>query len=475
MSITPPGIRSELKSWKFVSLPPDRSLEQPPEILATIFKNIWNGSVLLPPSSHAYPWSLGHVCSRWRKVLWSLPSFWSNIDIQPFTHLHEKLDATRSIIRKNSVRQALIYIISNTSTSLSLCICDRDADYISSVSDDISDIIFSNASRFNNLSLGYVNQKTFVSLLNLPPQSLNLLESLSVRFRVDDISHMPMTSALGIAPNLHSVDYTISNIALIPSYVPQILRFPFERMANIHMHSMQIPLNIIQGMLLSSPCLVSCTFVISASVVILRKHQATMYCLKTLNLENPHSLGLDTFLASFLTPVLEDLTISSPRPHLQAVASLIIHSHCSVKHLYLGSKEFGVHANHSNGVEPFIEQLPPSVVSLDMSWVMSGLIFRKIQQGFLPMLENISLHVDPEGLEAFAELINSYIDGTASAERRLNCVHIHYWNAEPELIARCMGWATLWAKIEGLKMVIEDSYTKVDLMTSLENEGDDMQ
>lgn len=105
---------------------------------------------------------------------------------------------------------------------------------------------------------------------------------------------------------------------------------------------------------------------------------------------------------------------------------------------------------------------------------MSGLIFRKIQRGILPVLERISLNVDPEGLEAFAELINSYVNGTASAPRSLNYVHIHYWNAEPELIARCTGWATLWTKIEGLKIVIEDSYTKIDLMATLGNEGNDM-
>lgn len=81
---------------------------------------------------------------------------------------------------------------------------------------------------------------------------------------------------------------------------------------------------------------------------------------RVLSLEDPHALGLNIFLASFITSVLEDLTIASPELPLHGVTSLISRSRCLVKGLFLESYEFESHANNSNGVEIFLESLPPS-------------------------------------------------------------------------------------------------------------------
>lgn len=110
-------ISAELESWRRGSgdaPQPDRTLEQPPEVIAQIFKSTLSGIVMLPPFSDNYPWSLGHVCSRWRKILWSVPSFWSDIAIQGlYTIQRGKLDYDES------TREALTYIMSNIHIPLS--------------------------------------------------------------------------------------------------------------------------------------------------------------------------------------------------------------------------------------------------------------------------------------------------------------------------------------------------------------------
>lgn len=152
-----------------------------------------------------------------------------------------------------------------------------------------------------------------------------------------------------------------------------------------------------------------------------------------------------------------------PTLPLREITSLLIRSECSVSHLKLhtvsGTKPEEIE------MEAFVQQLPPSVVTLHMScFGTPGSIFRKIQQGLLPMLESIELCIGSDGLEALADLLNSYVDGTASAGQSLKNLEVEYVCEDSELVKRCAEWAKSWAKIEGLSLSLYDPITAADLM-----------
>lgn len=246
-------------------------------------------------------------------------------------------------------------------------------------------------------------------------------------------------------------------------YHPQIINLPFEKMTTIHVEFMPIPLDIVQSIVASSPCLVSCALVLMDSLTPLDRRQTTMTRLETLNFKSSSTLDLYPFFTSFLTPVLEDITMAFPTLPLREITSLLIRSECSVSHLKLhtvsGTKPEEIE------MEAFVQQLPPSVVTLHMScFGTPGSIFRKIQQGLLPMLESIELCIGSDGLEALADLLNSYVDGTASAGQSLKNLEVEYVCEDSELVKRCAEWAKSWAKIEGLSLSLYDPITAADLM-----------
>lgn len=432
-----------------IPLPPvDRTLQQPAEIITAVFDNVLSGVVSLPPGVNDYQWLLGHVCSRWRKILWNSTSFW--IDVRVFRSAG-LLGDNITIWRMKRIYESLEYIVSHTHSPLSLSIHNDDFD-------SLADVVFPNFHRFRNLSLGRISQNAVVSILNLPLHSLDCLESLSMWSSLID-PPLPTTSALIAAPKLHSVNYKF--FSLWDSYYPELLHLPFERLTYISVQQMPIPLNVIQKILASSPLLESCIFQPTDCASPLEQSQTIMSNLNTLRFNNSPPIDLFNFFDLLSTPVLEDLEVEYPKFHIRTITSLLLRSKCSVKHLNL-------HPTSSSdwdeaAINSFIHQLPPSIVSLHIFWVLGGSIFKRIQRGLLPMLEKIVLFVDVDGLEALADLLNCYVKGTGFVGQSLRVVSIGYDFQQPELVA---GWARPWAQIDGLSLSIYNRRTGINLMNT---------
>ncbi|KAF9465504.1 hypothetical protein BDZ94DRAFT_1307104 [Collybia nuda] len=426
--------------------------EQPPEIITQIFKSASGDTVILPQRLLDCPWILGHVCSHWRKILWASPSVWSNITIERRYLKKYSYQISRSPASPGSaIRESLSYIISRTTSPLSLTIKDGNAD-------DRFPIILAYAGRFRCLSFDYISPEALALLLNLHPNTFTLLEKFSATTFTRNNTLIPNASPLETAPRLRSVNWCIMNIG----YISQCLLLPLEKMTEIRVQRMLVPLTIVRKILLSSPKLVHCTFSISADVI-LSSHHEVLPDLQTLHLETPQTIEWSEFLKSFTIPALEDFSILSPCLPLYPVNSLLERSNCHLKSLSLVLLDHHVESTDPNGVESLISQLTMSIVTLNLSWITSGLIFWKIQHKLVPKIERIRLNVDENGLEAFINLANSYTDETAAYKWSLKKVEMCCW-VEVGTIERCTRWAKSYNRFEGLEIAIFDAETGIDMM-----------
>lgn len=144
----------------------------PPEVLTEIFTlyGSLTPTVYVPPMRDLYPWRLGHVCSRWREILWNSPEIWSNIEIRNPHRVHE--------IR---VEEILNEIFSHTSGLVSLCIFSF---YYSP--SRIRDLILPFIPRLKAISILFLATGLLRMLLELPSGSLNHLQRLDLDFHADE-------------------------------------------------------------------------------------------------------------------------------------------------------------------------------------------------------------------------------------------------------------------------------------------------
>ncbi|RDB21579.1 hypothetical protein Hypma_011248 [Hypsizygus marmoreus] len=74
-----------------IAVAPHRTL--PPELLAKMFIHCMEDELggpilLLPQSAGSLPWTLGHICSRWRQIVLQEPTLWNNISITYHNSTH---------------------------------------------------------------------------------------------------------------------------------------------------------------------------------------------------------------------------------------------------------------------------------------------------------------------------------------------------------------------------------------------------
>lgn len=386
----------------------------PPETFTEIFMYFNTGYVKLPPkkAEYSYPWILGHICSRWRQILWSSPSLWDTIEIH---HLNE-IDLTYlTAVWDNIIRQSLNYVLSNTTTPIDLTVSnDRAA--------RISDILITHNHRFRELTIGGADAGVAFQLFDLPPTSLTNLEKLQISWVCDSHSaHLNrMRSALQTAPNLRSVSFvcTCPFISQLPMDF-----LPWPQLTELIVLSIEISPEIIYTAFQRCPSLQSCQFQISNDPIILRAQPQpiTLSTLEALNLGANYRFDWERFIHPLITPALGQLDIfAAVAPTTKPFLSLITRSNCALLSFTLKIK--GKYS-HGTDFEPFLQRMP-SLTWLEVPWVMPATIIKRIQEGLLPQLETGIWKARPDGLSATLDLVDSLIP-QISNHRRLS-IYVSY-------------------------------------------------
>jgi hypothetical protein len=132
----------------------------PPEILREVFAQccVVKG-VYIPTNLRDCPWTLGHVCSRWRQVLWKTSKVWSK----------NFMGITTTSRTKETAFETLEHIITTSNALLSTSFTTH--------SPIIADIVLRFLGHFRRLHID-ANQEVLAALLALPSRSFNSLESL---------------------------------------------------------------------------------------------------------------------------------------------------------------------------------------------------------------------------------------------------------------------------------------------------------
>lgn len=131
----------------------DKTQGQPSEVIAEILWHVYDGRAVLPPIKDGCTWTLGHVCSRWRQILWNSPSLWTDITVG-LEISHYQAGYGFEVWEKN-ICETLNHILPNTNNTLSLTVLSGNIRYV-------SDIILSPAGRFWKLVLSDVSQQFIV-------------------------------------------------------------------------------------------------------------------------------------------------------------------------------------------------------------------------------------------------------------------------------------------------------------------------
>lgn len=341
-----------------------------------------------------YPWLLGHVCSRWRTSLWSASSFWSSIQINIFPCPSFRSTPVLGSRQCDIAQTALCHILDNTDSLLSLSVQDTKGAIF-------TDIILSQLRRFRTLHWE-TTMKAFSSLFDLPRHSFEYLEELDICWPLDPHLEFPLSvaSALCTAPRFHSM--TVTSVRS-PYYIPQLLCLPWEQMTKVSVYCQQVSPTFIYAALQNCPVLTSCLFIINGDVVNPRLSMITLPHLKEFHLESStQDFEWEIFLGPFVASSLSGLTVYSRNDCLPAFASFIIRSGCSLRSLLLGTSS----SSNDAALQLLLEHTP-ELVNFSTPSTLSVPIIRII--GTLPLLLHGKWHVEPEGLSASLDIVNSLI------------------------------------------------------------------
>ncbi|KAF9457129.1 hypothetical protein BDZ94DRAFT_266848 [Collybia nuda] len=288
----------------------DRTQDIPPEIMAEIFALVVaNGQVLILNRDDGYPWTLGHVCSRWRQILWDTPSIWNKI----------RVESHRFPIRarRYTSGNVLDYIFSKIPGPISLVTSKEELE-----------VVLEHFSRFVELSIIGLGVHQLPSIFNLPESAFALLESFSLSLEGFYRRDTNFTSSpLQNAPSLRCVEYRTH----YPTYIPALLLLPWARVEVINVVRMRIPPDVVLGILRSSPHLTSCSLHTCDTPLTSVNSEIVLPVLEVFNIATLDNFDWETFLSPIITPSLTSLILTSPYLPCAPVISLIIRSRCSLQ------------------------------------------------------------------------------------------------------------------------------------------------
>lgn len=383
-----------------------------PEILEDIF-NHFNGEglVTIPPSKPGKfsPWILGHVCASWRCVLWNSPSIWTKIVVQ-----RGRAMALGSRSRL-AIRETLNYILSNTSTAISLSANGVESQVI-------FDLILLHSRRFRSLTLHWILPDMLHTLLELPPYSLSSLEVLDVDWRDSrNPESSSTTSSLQTASSLRTVAFSSYGT----THIPQILLLPWAQLVNLQITCMELTTTTIYATLQKCPGLISTHLSIDCNAVIPTQSPFTLHRLTKLSFTTSHTqfLNWNLFLQPLTTPALISLTISSQRIPIPTINHFLFRSGCSLQELSITARG---RDTDDEGLESLLELLP-KIIRIRIPWMIPAPMIRNIfrePNGILPLLTYGSWKVEPSGLAAVLVMIGSYMSHVNQHGHRPLCLSI---------------------------------------------------
>jgi hypothetical protein len=370
----------------------------PPEVLTEIFIHLFPDKMVLPPTKKSHPWTLTHVCTHWRNIVWTSPATSGVIRIEDPNCIGGYDEQMEFIHRWSPIVHATFYHVLSVTRSLLSLHAPRNG------AAAIFDLVLSHSYRFQSLALE-INKASFGSFMNLPQHSLKYLEDLDIHIYGDDTPVHNTTSSLETLPNLYKVSLTsvtFRNITLS-------LLLPWEQLKEVTMTHMNIHPTIVHTVLQHCQALRKCRFTMGPDQVLPFNAVITLPHLEILDLTSyyasHHALDWDAFLQPFVTPSLKGLTIATPHTSLQAFIALIIRSKCS-----LSAMIFDICTDEptASDYESFLEHLS-TVTTFESIWTTPTSIIKKIHKSLLPRLKTSFWTVHPNGLESLLNFINAAI------------------------------------------------------------------
>ncbi|KAF9457612.1 hypothetical protein BDZ94DRAFT_1272691 [Collybia nuda] len=423
----------------------DKTQVIPPEIITEIFLLVCNERVFIPIPLHGYPWTLGHICSRWRQILWNSPSIWNTLTIG-YRYPSVPINPAPRLFISNILED----ILSKISGVISLFVLDG---YIGRV----TSTVFENMDRFHELSVHGISPEMLLSLFQLPAYSFVNLEELTLSSTIHERNLDFVASSLETAPKLRSVTLQIASQVYIPSF----FKLPWSIMEHISVTTVPTPPLVIWSIFRTSPCLLSCYFNIDVKMDIPTTSNIIIPNLSMLDLETDDVFDWDSFFRPLVAPSLESLIITSPRVPCAMLASFIIRSNCALRELDLSEYDRKLHEVDKSDFGLLLDHLS-SLTSLSLLQTLPPPIFFKINDGALLNLVKAEIFVHPDGFAAFLDVLDAYI---VSPTRCFNYLHVvcfrgpGFSEQKNRYLARYGEYSTL----SGLEVIILDgnSYSKI--------------
>jgi hypothetical protein len=378
-------------------------LEQlPQEVLAQVFTYAGGSRIVLPPRRNSWPWKLGHICSRWRKILWNTPELWGVIEI---TLRRRKTNLTASWLR--NMESTLDDILSRRNSPLSLALILRhqsDKTFLS-----IFNIIRPHLCRFDSLTVHPFPFKYLQLLLQLPAGSLPLLETLDVH-ATHPVTVQLDVSSLQSATNLRRVflEFEDINLTQSPSFP-----LPWGRLTDLSFGQIQPDILFI---LQHSPFLINLELKIYESPppnssFLFHEH------LQSLFITTEGDIQWNTMLEPLVVPSLEHLTVSclNRRTWQQkwspgVLISLIDRSRCPLQTLAIHEGIFRISEANEPSPHTLLQRLP-SLTTIVLPSITPPHIFQDISKGILlPQLKSGCWRVTPAGVDAILDWMDVLID-----------------------------------------------------------------
>ncbi|KAF9459620.1 hypothetical protein BDZ94DRAFT_1324674 [Collybia nuda] len=386
--------------------------ELPPEIVEKIF-HFFNDSgvvVLLPFKSENFSlWRLGHVCGRWRTILWDSPLIWGQLTVKLSRVGSETSYGAHEMFGYNlaATNDMFVYVLSKTKTIISLSAGGSECR-------SIFQTIISHSKRFKRLHLYGLQENMIFSMLKQPPGAWESLEALDIGWQENgNIRFDNTTSSLQSAANLRTVSFSSSPA----TYIPQLFFLPWAQLVELHIARMDLPVSIIYATLERCPGLVSALLSIQCDPLIPTQGKITLPNLIKLNLTttNKRTIDWDTFLQPFLTPSLTSLSFCSQKIAIATMRTFIIKSGSSLQEFTLST---GNPYDDGEAIESLLSLLS-GVKKLNITWLIPASIVRRIftgKDGLLPCLIWGRWQVGPSGLTGILEIVDSYVSNSVGRE-----------------------------------------------------------
>lgn len=391
-------------------------MQLPPELLSKIFmhsRGVKETAVTLPPNnSSQFPWALIQVCSYWRQVLWGMVGVWSAIKI-PSTLSQRKQEILPSVVQQ-------VFDLANTFVSLEVHPLLELGTFTS--------VISPYPGRFQSLRLT-LSFDLLGIFLNLPLDffiSLKTLEITIVRAPLVRPAMTHQTDALRKASYLDtfSIFYPYQIKRLGPIYALSGLWLPWSQLTFFKCRGAHSTLDL-HDVLSQCAALIECSVVVRASLAeeIADHHHPPIIL--------PHLLVLsiapfyddvdwDKFLHPFVLPSLEVLGCENWA--LEAFSALVSRSRCRLKEL---ESFMEVSFSESIDVEGTCNllRMVPSLVLLG-NIPLPATVFNLVSRGeLLPHVVTLNCSVEPDGLDAFLDLVEKSPPGQGIQAAHISLHH----------------------------------------------------